>query len=290
MKVASAFRTWRGQVYGLWPYQEPCEAHSFLFEADPHRLAALLDALVAFGRTAEVAPLVDFLARERPGFDLALDEVRRFVLPSELEAVLGEDDDARVAWLEERDGWVRTHRYQTLHLGLRRLRQLEELGAAREVIQFERDGLRQLIQGPPSPGALVQPARERAGAGYLHEVFGLCLQTALLPDAPDCGGGMLLNPGVDAEDPGPFPLPRTLISSASEAHVSALLTDGLHETLGAITWGTAEDLEQTARGYLTSPLADKGWFPSAELAPALARMAARGSCAVSFTAWLRDRT
>nr|QKW93908.1 hypothetical protein [Vitiosangium cumulatum] len=286
MSVADAFLTWRGQVYGLWPYEASHEAHHFLFEADPRRLAALVEAVRAFERTAEVATLVDFLARERPGFDLALDAVRGHVLASELEVVLREDGDARAAWLDAREdaGGVRTHRYRTLQFGLRRLRQLEELGAAREMIQFERDGLYRLVREPPAPGALVQTARERAEEGYLHEAFGLCLQTALLPEARDWGYGVLLSLNVDA---GPCPLPRTLISDASEAHVTAVLSDGLYETLGAITWGTAEDLERKARDLQTSPLADKGWYPSAQLAPALAQMGARGNCAVSFTA-VRD--
>ncbi|PTL82686.1 hypothetical protein [Vitiosangium sp. GDMCC 1.1324] len=282
MSVADAFLTFHGQVYGLWPYEASSEAHHFLFEADPRRLAALVGAVHAFERTAEAATLVDFLARERPGFDLALDAVRGHVLASELEAVLREDGDARAAWLDAREdaGGVRTHRYRTLQFGLRRLRQLEELGAAREIIQFERDELHRLVREPPAPGALVQAARERAEAGYLHEVFGLCLQTALLPEARDWGYGVLPSLDVDA---GPCPLPRTLISDASEAH-AALLSDGLYESMGAITWGAAEDLERTARGLQTSDLADKGWYGSAELAPALARMGARGSCAVSFTA------
>ncbi|QSQ21138.1 hypothetical protein JY651_39010 [Pyxidicoccus parkwayensis] len=288
MSVASTFLTWRGQVYGLWPYEESYEVHHFLYEADPHRLAALVGALRAFERTAEPTPLLDFLARERPGFDVALDAVRKPVLASDLEAVLREDGDARAAWLEAQDVWVRMHRYQTLRFGLRRLRELEELGAAPEMIQFERAGLHQLVREPPAPGALVQPARERAGEGYLHEVLGLCLQTALVPEARSWGGHILLSHLAEPGDAGPYPLPRTLISDASAEHVSALLTDGLYEDMGAITWGTAEDLEQTARGFLTSPLADPGWFPSAELAPELAKMAARGNCAVSFTGERRD--
>lgn len=76
MSVADAFLTLSGQVYRLWPYEASHEAHHFLFEADPRRLAALVEAVRAFERTAEVATLVDFLTRERSGFDLALDAVR----------------------------------------------------------------------------------------------------------------------------------------------------------------------------------------------------------------------
>jgi hypothetical protein len=284
MRVADAFLTLHGQVYRLWPYEASHEVHHFLFEADARRLGALVEAVRAFERTAQIETLVDFLARERPGFDLALDAVRGHVLVSELEAALREDGDARSTWLDARKdtGSVRTHRYRKLWLGLRRLRQLEELGAAPEMIQFERDGLHQLVREPPSPGALVQTARERAEAGYPHEVFGLCLQTTLLPEAEDLGMGQLLSLTLD---PGPCLLARTLISSEMPGvdHVSALLSDGQSEDLGAITWGARKELEQAAHD-----LGSAGEYASKELAPALARLGARGACAVSFTAVRRD--
>ncbi|MCP3136729.1 hypothetical protein [Pyxidicoccus xibeiensis] len=284
MRVAEAFLTRQGQVQALWPYESSYDVHHFLFEADARRLAALVDALRAFERTAEVATLVDYLARERPDFDRALDEVRWHVPASELEALMREDGDARAAWLDAREGtgWVRAHRYQQLRFGVRRFRALVEREAARELIHSEAEVLWRLVRESPAPGAIVQTARERAREGHSHEVFGLCLQTALLPEADDLGGGVLFSLDIGPGDPGPYPLPRTLVSEVFRA--SALLSDGRHEELGAITWGVGEDLEQVARELRLSG----GQYASTELADALARLGARGACAVSFTALRRD--
>ncbi|MFP2928116.1 hypothetical protein ACLESO_23535 [Pyxidicoccus sp. 3LG] len=283
MRVVDAFSTVYGQVYGLWPHEEAWEVQHFIFEADARRLVALAEAVRSFERTADVADLLDYLSRERPGFDRALDEVRGPVLASVLEDMLREDGDARAAWLDVRDAvWVRSHRYTQLWCGLRRLRRLMEERAALEVIRSEADALGRLVREPPAPGALVQTARTYAEAGQVHEVLGLCLQTALLPEASDLGLGVLLSLDLHGN---PCPLPRTLISPASEvAHVSALLSDGLHEDLGAITWGAGEDLAQVARG-----LGSASEYTSTVVAPALARMGARGACAVSFTGWMKEK-
>ena len=73
-----------------------------------------------------------------------------------------------------------------------------------------------------------------------------------------------------------------LLPNVGEAGLIGIGFDTNADGDGAITWGEGPELEQAALG-----LRDAGEHASKELAPALARLGARGACAVSFTAWMK---
>jgi hypothetical protein len=287
VRVADVFFATAGlEVFSVWPYESTNAANHFLFEAAPARLAALVTAVAAHLSDPSSPALAAYFERHRAAYDAELDAVRAEVSATEYEEAeraareaSAELHPARIAVAldatpgDEGTRTVRATRWRRLRLHLERLARLHEIaGAAAAAIEVP--ALLAFVRAPEEAAASrIVAARDLFDQGRPHDLFTLCLQTALVGSAANVGLGGSVRAGGRPR----LLLPSRLIEDEDAEAAVDLENDGLYDHMQLITYGSGSALAAAARSWSRSRAPRR-----AAMTAALEALAARDATAISW--------